>query len=127
MFVEPRPENLIARVCESLDRTTLGDPTAGNPQRQLKAALFALRLVQSDVGRRASELARDVDEMRSVLLGLRHPLPQLQPRGSIEQEHLALQEQLSELEETVDGAKQRELQVQLRCLHINMLMRQLNR
>ena len=126
MFVEPRPADLIARVCESLERTAVGDPAAKIAQRQLKAALFTLRQLQSDLDRRGTALVRDVEEMRALLVACRHPLPEPLPHGSIEQEHLALQERLCALEETVAGTEQRNLQAQLRRLHVEMLTRQLN-
>lgn len=126
MFVEPRPADLIARVCESLERTAVGDPAAKNAQRQLKAGLFTLRQLQTDLDRRGAELVRDVGEMRALLVACRHPLPEPLPHSSIEQEHLALQERLCALEETVQGAEQRSLEAQLRRLYVEMLTRQLN-
>lgn len=65
MIIEPRAGRLIARICDTLERTVLATMTPSHPQRQLKAGLWALRDLASRIDRQGDAVRADIEEMQA--------------------------------------------------------------
>lgn len=109
MMVEPAPEALIRRICDTLQQSVLaGLPPESMEHRQLKAALFALRHVAGQLEGREARLAAEIGAM-AELLGPAAPSPVA--GASLARRHVALQEALLAWQEgpEVDEAALRRL------------------
>lgn len=121
MRIEPRPDRLIKRISDSLERDALaamGTPLAA---RQLKAGLWALRRIASSPDFSEALLREDITDMEALL-----GMPQDTPTDieAVRARHVALQDILVEFDRSAqtmgDGAKVRTL----RDLYRRMLRRE---
>ena len=134
MLIEPKADRLLARICESLERTALADMMSPYAHRQLKAGLWALRDLASSLKGQGEWLEREVADMKQVLAAHADcrpkPLPGILPYASLEEQHLALQDQLATLDAHVQAtAASRSERAgcavrELRALYVRMLERE---
>ena len=132
MMIQPQPDRLIERICQSIEKTVLPAMKPSNEQRSLKGALWALRDLASRLGARQELLAAEVADMRQLLAA---HAPELlgttNPGGSLEDQHLWLQSQLQALDTRAQAsaasgdARARHTARELRSLYKRMLDREL--
>lgn len=110
MMIEPRAGRLLRLVAQSLEATD--DP------RQRRAAVWLLRDLARRIDGHAAAVRQDCEDMERLLSahGMASPLPQA-ARGD-EEAHLALQQQLEQLQ------RERRDDPQLRALHLALLERE---
>ena len=121
MIVEPQPQLLIQRICESLEQSVQDDPASALAKRQLRAGLWTLRSLASRLDVYAASVAADIADMEAVLRA--HLAPEELHRPSGEPDvgwHKKLQALVVQLEAgtSADGIAR-----ELRALHVRMAER----
>lgn len=110
MITEPRPDRLLLRLCDSLERTALADMGSAEARRQLKAGLWALRNVASVLDASGALLRAEIADIEGVLAQLARYAEK--PAGessdvsppSPRERHVALQESLAAVDRRVQAA-----------------------
>ena len=130
MTLEPRPDRLLARVCDSLESTALADPSSRDAQRQLKAGLWTLRRLAESLARPDDLLREEVADMSAVLARHDEAASRDVAAGDLRDRHRRVQSLLVELDHRTQqgrpqpgSAGERILQ-DLRALYRRMLERE---
>ncbi len=132
MTLEPRPDRLLARVCDSLERTALAQPSSREAQKQLKAGLWALRKIAGSLAERDDRLREEVDDMYALLVQHDEAAARsiTNTAGDFRDRHRALQALLIELDHRTQrdrpapGSAGDSIRRDLRALYRRMLERE---
>jgi hypothetical protein len=93
---------LISRICDSLEKTTLGDMTGPIATRQLKAGLWTLRRVATSPDFSDTLLACEIADMEALLQLAAEPTA---TPDALRTRHIALQAQLIEVDRQAQAAR----------------------
>lgn len=131
MTTQPKPALLITRICDALESTILADPAPERAQRQIKAALWALRRIAAGLDQRSELVSADIDDMQRVLAAHGEcPEAEMEQVEADEERHIRLQARVAALEAsaftpgTPACCKQVAIAADLRALYGRMLDRE---
>jgi hypothetical protein len=105
--IEPQPDRLLRRICDSLEKMVLADMAAPEAERQLKTSLWTLRRIADSLCLSDDLLREEIADMESVLAahgGSCAPAIE-NGAGGLRARHRALQEQLIEVDRRAQLAR----------------------
>lgn len=108
-MINPRPEDLLARIAAALDETVLPSVTDGPARRQLQAATVVLRRLAFALPRQAAVIAEDTADLERTLHAAATLLgeagPTLDDKLSVEDHNVALQAVAADMQTRLPALK----------------------